>query len=195
MNTTAKILLIDDEPQIVKQFTRMLESEGFEVETASSGEEGWEKYQKQYYDVVLIDWKMGKMNGLEVMEKIDKMNPNAKTIMITAFGDEQTAIDAHNRHAFDYLKKPVEKNDLIDKVREALDRRDGILAALEDWVQTHPEEAQEPMKMVFSPEGEKKVWNAREILEEIRGNTEMGRKEYQNLVQLTIDLLTRGKIG
>jgi len=195
MNTKAKILIVDDESQILRQFARALEREGYTVDTALSGEEGWNKYSGQYYDVVLADWKMDKMNGMELLEKIDNIHPHGKVIMITAFGDEQTAIDAHHRHAFDYLKKPVDMNFLISKVREALNRKDGIITALEKWVETHPDESEKPMKAVFSPDGSQQVWNAREILEEIRGNTERGQKEYQKLVQLTVDLLSRGRIA
>ena len=114
--------------------------------------------------------------------------------MITAFGDEQTAIDAHHYHAFDYLKKPVDLNVLIDKVNEAIQRKDGIISALEDWVTTHPEESKRPMKATLSGKSDNQVWSAKDILDEIKGNTKRGRQEYHKLIQLTIDLLTRGRI-
>ncbi len=185
-----KILLIDDEPEIVEEYARALKRERYLVDTAFSGEEGWEKYQRSYYEVVLLDWKMQKMNGMEVLKRIDGMNPFAKVIMITAFGDEQTAIESHHYHAFDYLKKPVDMDELVKKVAEAVQRKDGIINALEDWVSAHPEESSHPMKATLSGV----AWSAKDVLDEIRGNTEFGRKEYQKLIQLTIDLLTRGKI-
>ena len=191
----ARILLVDDEPGIVEQFARALKNEGYEVDTAFSGEEGWEKYQARYYDVVITDWKLQGMDGLELLHKIDQMNPQAKVIFITGFGDEASAVQAHHNHAFDYLKKPVEDiNDLLGKVGEAIQRKDGVIAALEDWVETHPEEASQPIKATLSEAQEGHFWSAKEILDEIKGNTERGRQEYQNLVQLTIYLLTRGKI-
>lgn len=186
-----KILLIDDEPEIIEQFQRALKREGYSVDTALSGEEGWEKYQHSYYDVIITDWKMGKMNGLDLLNNIDQTHPTAKVIMITAYGDEDTAIKAHNYHAFDYLKKPADMNNLLGSVREAVKRKDGIIAALEDWVTTHPEKAEQAVKGTLS---ENRVWSAKEILEEIKRNTERGREEYQKIYQLTIDLLTRGRI-
>ena len=88
------ILLVDDEPEIVEQFERALKREGYEVDTAFSGEEGWEKYQSRYYDVVLVDWRMGKMSGLDLLHQIDQAHPpSAKVIMITAHGDESTSIE------------------------------------------------------------------------------------------------------
>ncbi len=189
-----KILLVDDEPEIVEQYERALRSEGYEVDTAFSGEEGWEKYQTRYYDVVIADWRMEKMNGLELLRNIDQMHPFAKVIIITGFGDENTAIDAHHYHAFDYLKKPVDMDELLNKVQEAIQRKDGVISAIEEWVATHPEESSEPFKATLSEAPEGHFWSAKEILEEIKNNTERGRQEYQMLVQLTIDLLTRGRI-
>jgi len=188
------ILLVDDEPEIVEQYGRALRSEGYEVDTAFSGEEAWEKYQAHYYDVVIADWRMEEMNGLQLLYNIDQMHPFAKVIIITGFGDESTAIEAHHYHAFDYLKKPVDMDELLNKVQEAIRRKDGVIAALEDWVATHPEESSEPLKATLSEAQEDHFWSAKEILEEIKNNTERGRQEYQMLIQLTIDLLTRGRI-
>ena len=190
----ARILLADDEPEIVEQYARALRDEGYEVDTALNGEEGGEKYQACYYDVVIADWKMPEMNGLELLHEIDQMNPQAKVIIITGFGDEDSAVQSHHDHAFDYLKKPVDIDDLLGKVEEAVHRKDGVIAALEDWVETHPEEASQPIKATLSEAQEGHFWSAKEILDEIKNNTERGRQEYQNLVQLTIYLLTRGKI-
>jgi len=191
-----KILLVDDEPQILKQFERALKRVSYEVDVAYSGEEGWEKYQQNYYDVIVVDWRMGKMSGMDLMREIDEKHPHphTKMIMVTAYGDESTAIDAHHHHAFDYLKKPVDMVEFRKKIEEAVKRRDGIIESLEDWVETHPEEATRPHKATFDENGERQIWSAKEVLEEIRKNTDFGRREYQNIVKLTIDLLTRGKI-
>ncbi|MBM3237438.1 response regulator [Candidatus Poribacteria bacterium] len=188
------ILLVDDEQEIVEQYARALKSGGYEVDTAFSGEEAWDKYQARYYDVVIADWVMEKMNGSALLRKIDQMHPFAKVIIITGFSDKSKAIEAHHYHAFDYLEKPIDMDELLNKVQEAIQRKDGVIAALEDWVATHPEEASQPLKATLSEEQEVQVWSAKEILEEIKRNTERGRQEYQNLVQLTIDLLTRGRI-
>lgn len=190
----ARILLVDDEPNIVKQFRRAFKREGYIVDTAYNGEDGWEEYQKRYYDVVIVDWKMGKMNGMQLLQKIDEMHPSAKVIMITAFGDEQTAIDAHHRHAFDYLKKPVDMNELLSKVKEAIARKDGIITALEDWVEAEMQQASQPLRVTLSGPQESQVWSAKDILQEIKANTERGKEEYRKIVQLTIDLLTRGRV-
>jgi len=123
------------------------------------------------------------------------MNPSlAKVIIITGHGNEDSAIEAHHSHAFDYLNKPVSNDELLAKVGEAIQRKDGVIAALEEWVETHPEESSTPIKATLSEAQDGHFWSAKEILEEIRGNTKRGREEYQKLIQLTIHLLTRGKL-
>jgi len=190
-----KILVVDDEQEIIEEFERALAND-YTVDTACSGEEGWEKYQHNYYDVVFVDWKMDKMNGMQLLEKIDEKHPYpfSKVIMITAFGDEDTAVEAHHHHAFDYLRKPIRRNKLLQTVAEAMQRKDGVIAALENWVIAHPEEAVRPQKATLTGNGKSQVWSAKDILEEIKRNTERGQHEYRKLIQLTIDLLTRGKI-
>lgn len=189
-----RILLVDDEPDIIQQYARALRNESYEVDTAFSGEEGWKQYQAHYYDVVIADWKMQEMDGLELLHNIDQMHPLAKVIIITGFGDKDSAIQAHHYHAFDYLEKPVDIDDLLSKVEEAIQRKDGVVDALEDWVKAHPEESTRPIKAMLSETQKGHSWSSKEILEEIKRNTEFGKQEYHKIIQLTIDLLTRGKI-
>lgn len=171
-----KILLVDDEQKIVAEFEDALTSEAYSVDTAYSGEEGWEKYQHCYYDVVIVDWKMDKMNGIQLLEKIDHKHPSAKVIMVTAFGDEETAIEAFHHHAFDYLKKPVRRQVLLQKVEEAVQRKDGVIAALENWVDTYPDEASRPLMATLTKERKQQVWSGKDIMNEIKANTERGDK-------------------
>nr|VFJ50263.1 MAG: Response regulator receiver domain-containing protein [Candidatus Kentron sp. DK] len=187
-----KILIVDDEEEIVEQFARALKGQGYAVEPAYSGEEAWDKYQGQYFDVVLADWKMGKMNGLELLKKIDDNVPHSQVIMITAFGDEDCALEAHHYHAFDFLKKPVDRQTLIDAVGKAIERRDPIIRTLENWVEENPEEADAKISVDFSnPE---KPWSVRDTLEAIRHNTPWGREQYEEIIDLTIYLMTRGEV-
>jgi DNA-binding NtrC family response regulator len=190
----ARILIIEDDQEVVSTFQEALEMEGYEIEVAYSGEDGWEQYQQHYYDVVIVDWKMGKMDGVQVLKNINDMHPNAKVIMITGFGDVKTVIEAQHYHAFDCLQKPVDMKVLLQTVQEALKRRDSVIEALEEWVETHPEEANRLQLATLSKTGEMQVWSERQVLEEIKRNTPFGRKEYKNLIKLTIDLLTRGKV-
>nr|VFJ69889.1 MAG: Response regulator receiver domain-containing protein [Candidatus Kentron sp. FW] len=130
---------------------------------------------------------------MELLEKIDGKVPRSRVIMITAFGDEDSAIEAHHRHAFDYLKKPVDRKTLLGAVGKAMALRDPIIEALEEWVEKHPEEADEQTHVDFS--NPPRTWSAREMLEQIHGNTPRGREEYKDMVKLTFYLMTRGNIA
>lgn len=189
MADNIKILLVDDEEDILKSFLRTLKREGYHIDTAQNGKEAWEKYQQNYYDVIISDWKMPEMDGLQLIEKIDQYVPRPHVIMITAFADEKSAIEAHHHHAFDYLTKPVSNETLLAAVKKAAELKDGVIAALENWIATHPEQADAPEMGTFTDE---QTWSARQALEEIRRNTDKGREIYQDIMQLTIDLLTRG---
>ncbi len=142
-----------------------------------------------------VDWKMDKLRP--VLENIENMHSEVNVIMMD-LGDESNAIEAHHRHTVDYLKKPVNMEMLLqkvqEKVQEVLTRKDGIIEALEEWVETHPEEANQPQRATLTKTGEMQVWSAKQVLEEIKKNTPFGRKEYKNLIKLTTDLLTRGKL-
>nr|VFK13852.1 MAG: Response regulator receiver domain-containing protein [Candidatus Kentron sp. LFY] len=122
MNNGERILVVDDDEGIVKEFKRALESEDYQVESAYSGEEAWEKYRQQQPVVVLTDYRMGGMSGIELAERIDKADPFTMVILATAFGDEENAVEAIHRHVFDYLRKPVDIDILIDTVKRAVTR-------------------------------------------------------------------------
>nr|VFK13851.1 MAG: Response regulator receiver domain-containing protein [Candidatus Kentron sp. LFY] len=189
----AKILVVDDDEGIVKGFKRALESEGYLVEPAYSGEEAWEKYQNAYFDVVVTDWKMGEMNGIELARRINAFPPSTHVIIVTGFGNEfeEQLSRSEDYQPFDYLRKPVDLDVLLGKAAQAVARRDPVIEALEEWVQRHPEEADEQTHVDFSdPE---KTWSAREMLAEIRGNTKRGREEYKDIIDLTVYLMTRGE--
>nr|VFK61197.1 MAG: Response regulator receiver domain-containing protein [Candidatus Kentron sp. TUN] len=189
----ARILVVDDEQDMVKQLTRALESEDYRVEPAYSGEEAWEKYQNTYFDVVITDWKMGEMSGVDLARRIDALRPGAHVIILTAFGEEFEEVISlgQDYHPFDYLRKSVDMDVLLKKVAQAVARRDPIIEALEEWVERHPEEADEQTHVDFS--NPPKTWSAREMLAEIHGNTERGREEYKDIIDLTVYLMTRGE--
>nr|VFJ50257.1 MAG: Response regulator receiver domain-containing protein [Candidatus Kentron sp. DK] len=195
MNSNGKVLVVDDEKELAQQFGRALRREGYTVELAYSGEEAWEKYQQQYFDVVITDWRMGKMDGIELASRINAFPPSTHIIIITGFGTEfeRRLSDDKNYHPFDYLGKGAVTNDvLLEKVRQAMARRDPVIEALEEWVEKHPEEADEKTHIDFSHPP--RSWSAREMLMEIKGNTKRGREEYKDMIKLTFHLMTHGNI-
>jgi two-component system nitrogen regulation response regulator GlnG len=112
----SKLLLIDDEEDVRYSFQRIFNSPEIELATASSGEEGLKVIPKFKPDLVLMDVRMGGMNGLETLRRIRAANPKLLVILMTAYGTTQTAIEAMKLGAYDYLLKPFD----VPKLKEII---------------------------------------------------------------------------
>ena len=120
----AKILVIDDEKAIRYALKEILEHEKHNVEEAEDGATGLDKARKGRFDLVLCDIKMPKMDGLEVLEKLQAHDPDLPVVMISGHGTIDTAVDALKKGAFDFIQKPPDINRILVSVRNALDRSD-----------------------------------------------------------------------
>ena len=121
-----KILIIDDERSIRSTLRDILEYEKIEVDEAEDGRIGIDKFQKSLYDIVLCDIKMPGMDGIEVLDKIQGINPDVPVIMISGHGNIETAVESLKKGAYDYISKPPDLNRLLVSIRNALDRKDLI---------------------------------------------------------------------
>lgn len=118
----AKILIVDDEKSIRNTLKEILEYEKYKVEEAEDGAKGYDMIMNNHYDVVLLDIKMPKMDGIEVLEKASAENPDTPFIMISGHGTLETAVECVKKGAYDYLQKPPDLNRLLITVRNALDK-------------------------------------------------------------------------
>lgn len=118
----ATILIIDDEKSIRKTLREILEYENYKVEEAIDGSEGLNMMKNNIYDVVLLDIKMPKMDGMEVLEKIQANYADTPVIMVSGHGTLETAVEAVKKGAFDFVAKPMDLNRLLITVRNALER-------------------------------------------------------------------------
>jgi DNA-binding NtrC family response regulator len=116
------ILVVDDEPLQRDILKTILEVEGYETHTASSGEEALSIIKKFHPDVVLTDLKMEGMDGIEFMESVPVEPFPPSVIIITAHGTISSAVDAVKKGAFDYLTKPLDKDTILFTVRRGLER-------------------------------------------------------------------------
>jgi DNA-binding NtrC family response regulator len=123
MTSKGIIHVIDDEPVIHDVLGQLLTSEGYEVEISSSGEEALEKYSPGSCDVILLDLLMPGMDGIEVLQRIKKIDPVAAVIIITAYGSVESAIAAMKVGALDYIQKPFKHDDLLLTIERAVERR------------------------------------------------------------------------
>ena len=117
------ILIVDDEEPIRNAVSRKLQAEGFNCVIAVDGQEALWKAFMQDFDLVLLDIKMPGLSGMEVLSRIVTDHPDIGVVMITAIGDSQTAVEAMKLGAYDYVTKPFNLDDLVMRVKRALERR------------------------------------------------------------------------
>jgi two-component system, NtrC family, nitrogen regulation response regulator NtrX len=117
----ARILIIDDERAIRNALREILEYEKYQVDDAEDGPTGLELVGRESYDVILCDIKMPQMDGIEVLEKIQKIT-DAPVVMISGHGTIETAVEAIRKGAYDYIAKPLDLNRLLITLRNALDK-------------------------------------------------------------------------
>ena len=115
-----KLLLIDDEADVQYSFKRIFDSPEIELTTANSGEEGLKLLAGLKPNLVIMDIRMGGMNGLETLRRMRQVEPRLPVIMMTAYGTTQTAIEAMKLGAYDYLLKPFDVPKLKQIVFDAL---------------------------------------------------------------------------
>lgn len=118
----AKILVIDDERAIRNSLKDILGYENHVVEDASDGISGLELIKERRYDLVLCDIKMPGMDGMELLQKLEEIDPQPIVIMISGHGNIETAVEAIKRGAFDFISKPLDLNRLLITLRNALDK-------------------------------------------------------------------------
>lgn len=117
------ILIIDDSPEILTQFSNFLKEEGFEVETALDGQAGIAKIEKRFYDLVVTDLKMPGLDGMQVLKYVQENSPDSICIILTGYGTVKNAVEAIKLGAFDYLTKPIKLDEILITLKRALEYR------------------------------------------------------------------------
>ena len=124
MSGDASVLVIDDEEVIRREILQpLLESQGYRVSLAASGEEGLQLARTQTFDVAIVDVMMPGIGGDETLDELRKLDDELPVILITAFGSIEKAVAATKRGAFDYLDKPFKNEKVLLVVRNAVERR------------------------------------------------------------------------
>jgi DNA-binding NtrC family response regulator len=117
-----KVLLVDDEHGYVNVLVKRMAKRNIEATPAYSGTEGIQVLRRQSFDAAVLDLKMEDMDGIEVLKIFKKMDPEMPVIMLTGHGSETAAREGIEFGAFDYLTKPCDLNELVEKIREACGR-------------------------------------------------------------------------
>ena len=118
---SGRVLVVDDEKAMLLALRGLLAKEGYEVETASSGEEGLARIESGNFHVVLTDLSMSGVSGMELLERARALDPELAVIMVTAHGNEKAAVQAMKLGASDYVPKPFDNDELRIVVRRAME--------------------------------------------------------------------------
>lgn len=121
MSDDIKILVVDDEPVILKSCKRILDAEGYKADSASGGREGIITMEKNAYDFVITDLKMPEVDGLTLIKWLKKSRPDIGVIIITGYPSQETIKDAIELGIIDYVPKPFTPAVLIDVVKRAIE--------------------------------------------------------------------------
>ncbi len=122
-NENVRILIVDDEFSVRHSLTAWFEDEGYTVDVASSGKEALAKLAENRWDIFFLDLKMPGMTGLELQKKIKEIQPDGTIIIITAFASVESAVEAMQSGAYDYLSKPFDPDYLALMVRNIIERK------------------------------------------------------------------------
>ena len=120
---TGRILIVDDEEIVIRSCLRILADDGYEVDTSNDGLDALGKIHEKNYDVLILDIKMPKMDGMELLQRVKEAKPDIDVIMITGLHEIETAVQAMKMGAFDYLPKPFEPEEFQMVVERAFERR------------------------------------------------------------------------
>ena len=120
MEAAKTILVVDDDKSILRTFTRILQKNGYEIDSAETGKEAIEKADSRHYDLALVDIRLPDMDGTDLLAKIKEQLRNTIKIMITGFPSLESGVKALDEGADAYLVKPVKPEELLMLIKEKL---------------------------------------------------------------------------
>jgi two-component system NtrC family response regulator len=124
LGENARIIIIDDDESIRKILATILEEEGYEVDTASTGKEALQKTNERVYNLALIDMRLPDIEGIDLLLKIKDTTPRMRKIIITGYPTIQNAMEAVNRQADAFILKPFDMEKTLQTIREQLKKQD-----------------------------------------------------------------------
>ena len=119
----ANVLLVDDEEQFLEALSERLEMRGLKVNAVTSGEDALSKVEDQNFDAIIVDLAMPGIDGIETLKRIKEKRPDLEIIMLTGHATVKRGIEAMRLGAEDFLEKPVDLNELLEKIGEAKHKR------------------------------------------------------------------------
>lgn len=134
------ILIVEDDENIRKTLSNILQQQGYKTDTAKSGKEGEEKAKANFYNLALLDIKLPDMEGTQLLAKLHKTTPKMVKIMVTGYPSLENAMEALNQGADAYVTKPVKPAKLLALIKEKLEKQKQDEKMTEnkvtDWIKT-----------------------------------------------------------
>jgi DNA-binding NtrC family response regulator len=125
----AKVLLVDDEEEFLATLSERLAVRGLKVTALTRGEEAVKKIDSETFDLIVLDLSMPGIDGLETLKRIKAKQPDAEIIILSGQGSIKTSIEAMKLGAEDFLQKPVDMSELLQKISDAKEKRITIMQA------------------------------------------------------------------
>ena len=122
----AKILLVDDETDFTDTMSQLLRTRGYRVTAVNGGESAIKALGQEKYDVMVLDLKMPGMDGMATLKEAKKLELFTETLILTGHATVDTALEAIKLGAYDYLTKPCEIDDLVQKIQGAWNKKDAV---------------------------------------------------------------------
>jgi DNA-binding NtrC family response regulator len=144
--SSGQVLVVDDEPLIRDTLAEYLGQEGFTVSACTCGEEALDIATERRFDVALCDMQLPGMDGIEVLQRLLRISPETFVLLITAYGTVESAVEAFQAGAHDYLMKPILLHEVVGKIRRLLAYRD--LFRENQWLRRELNRTQDPGQMV-----------------------------------------------
>jgi DNA-binding NtrC family response regulator len=144
--TGRRLLIVDDEPLIRETLAEYLTQEGFRVDTSSTGHEALERVAESAFEVILCDVQLPDFDGVELLDRLLQLSPESSVLFITAYATAESAIQAFQRGACDYLMKPLRLDEVAARVRRLLELRK--LALENSWLRRELGRAREGERVV-----------------------------------------------
>ncbi len=116
-----KILLIDDDEWIRDSLNLFFESEGCHITVLETAEEGMEELKEQAYDIIIADYRLPGMDGLELLKRINESYPKVMKILITAYGSKEVIAEAHRIGVQDFIEKPFTTNTIEESLSRLIE--------------------------------------------------------------------------
>jgi len=123
MGETTRILIVDDDENIRKVLTTILEDEGYDVESVDTAKKAIERTRRKFYNLALIDIRLPDMEGIELLTKMKNTTPKIRKIIITGYPTLQNAVEAVNRGADAYIMKPFDMEKVLEAMKDQLKKQ------------------------------------------------------------------------